>query len=87
MKENSNLKSELMGLCEYMDKAKVEAIAEFQTSQTYFDEMGAMYGDDFKDFRKQAILLYPGVEFSQVQIDTVVLPTPGPTDVLDEEET
>ena len=57
-----------MALREYVDKAKVEAVAEFQTSQNYFDKMGTMYGDGFEDFRKQAILLYLGIDFSQVQM-------------------
>ena len=47
-----------------MGKAKAEAVLEFQLSQTYFDELGALYGDDFKDFRKQATLLLLGMDFS-----------------------
>ena len=86
MKENSNLRTELNALREHVDKVKDEAIAEFQTSQAYIDEIGIQYGNDFEDFHKQAILLFPGMDFSQVQINTLIPMTPVGGDVLDEEE-
>ena len=66
MKENSNLRNELKTLCKYVEKSKAEGIVEFQPSQTYFDELRALYGDNFKDFHKRAIFLFLGVDFSQV---------------------
>lgn len=48
--------------------------------------MGIQYGNGFEDFRKQAILLFPGMDFSQVQINTLVLVTPFGSDVPGEEE-
>ena len=85
MKENSNLRTELTALREHVDKVKDEAIVEFQTSQAYFDEIGIQYGNDFEDFHKQAILLFPSMDFSQVQINTSIPMTPVGGDVLDEE--
>lgn len=86
MKENSNLRTELTALHKHVDEVKDEAITEFQTSQAYFDEIGIQYGNDFEDFHKQAILLFPGMDFSQVQIDTSIPMTLVDGDVLDEEE-
>lgn len=52
VKENANLKVEVVMLHEHMDKVKEKAIEEFQVSQPYFNEVGGYYGDDFKDFHK-----------------------------------
>ena len=60
------MKSKVATLHEYMDKVKEEAIEEYQVSQPYFDEMGGYYGDKFEDFRKQAILMFPDLDFSQI---------------------
>ena len=67
-KENANLKSKVTVLHEYMDKVKEEVIEEFQVSQPYFNEMGGYYGDGFEDFHKQAVLMFPNLDFSQIQI-------------------
>ena len=42
-KENSNLVTELVALCEHVERIKADAIAEFQTSQPYFDELGDQF--------------------------------------------
>ncbi|KAK9983150.1 hypothetical protein SO802_032675 [Lithocarpus litseifolius] len=68
VKENANLKSEVATLYEHMDKVKEKAIEEFQVPQPYFNKMGGYYGDGFKDFRKQAIHMFPNLDFSQIQI-------------------
>ena len=86
-KENSNLKTKLTALRKHMDKIRDEAITELQTSQAYFNEMGVQYGDSFEDFRKQAILWFFGLDFSQIQINTSVPITPAGYDVPNEEET
>ena len=42
-KENSNLVTELVALCEHVERIKADAIAEFQASQPYFDELGDQF--------------------------------------------
>ena len=71
MKENANLKSEVAALHEHMDKVKEEAIEEYQVSQPYFDEMRGYYGDRFEDFRKQAILMFLDLDFSQSRLSSM----------------
>lgn len=68
MKDNANLKSKVVALHEQTNKAKEEAIDEYQVSQPYFNEMGDYYRDGFKDFRKQAILMFLDLDFFQIQI-------------------
>ena len=86
-KKNSNLKTKLTTLRKHVDKVGDEAVIELQTSQAYFNEMWIQYGDDFEDFRKQAILLFLGLDFSQIQINTSVPMTPVGDHVPNEEET
>ena len=86
-KKNSNLKTKLTTLRKHVDKVGDEAVIELQTSQAYCNEMGIQYGDDFEDFRKQAILLFLGLDFSQIQINTSVPMTPVGNHVPNEEET
>ena len=69
-----------------MDKVKEEAIEEYQVSQPYFDEMGGYYGDKFEDFRKQAILMFPDLDFSQIQIKLNAPTTPAAEPTLDNVE-
>ena len=73
VKENSFLKSEVAALREHMGKVKEESIEKYQGSQPYFNEMGVYYRDGFKDFRKQAILMFPDLDFSQIQINVNAL--------------
>ena len=46
---------------------------ELKTFQAYFNEMGVQYGDDFEDFLKLAMLLFLGLDFSQIQINNSVM--------------
>nr|POF02443.1 hypothetical protein CFP56_28053 [Quercus suber] len=73
-----------------MDKVKEKAIKEYQVSQPYFDEMGGYYGDKFEDFRKQAILMFPDLDFSQIQIKlnalTIAAAEPTPNNMETDEE-
>nr|POF00811.1 hypothetical protein CFP56_62359 [Quercus suber] len=64
MKENANLKSKVATLHKHMDKVKKEAIEEFRVSQPYFNKMGDYYGGAFKDFCKQAVLMFLDLDFS-----------------------
>ena len=75
-KENANLKSEVMVLHKHMGKVKEEAIKEYQVSQPYFNEMGGYYRDGFEDFRKQAVLIFLSLDFSQISIKVTALTTP-----------
>ncbi|KAK9988581.1 hypothetical protein SO802_028820 [Lithocarpus litseifolius] len=76
VKQNANLKSEVAVLHEHMEKVKEKAIKEYQVSQPYFDEMGGYYGDKFEDFHKQAILMFPDLDFSLTQIKLIAPTTP-----------
>ena len=60
---------------------------ELKTFQAYFNEMGVQYGDDFEDFLKQAMLLFLGLDFSQIQINTLVPMTFAGDDVPNKEQT
>ena len=65
-KENSNLKTKLIALRKHVDKVRDKAVTVLQTSRAYFKEIGIQYDDGFEDFRKQAILLFLGLNFSQI---------------------
>ena len=68
--------------------AKVNSIlTEFKDSQPFFNLLGSQYGEGFEDFCKQAIILFPGVDFSFVQIDITIPMTPRRDDeVVDIED-
>ena len=61
-KENTNLTN----LHKQMDKAKADAINEFQTPQPYYDELGDQYAKGFYHFYEQALLIFLkyGLDFS-----------------------
>ena len=88
-KANFNLTTELTALRERVDKAKADAMEEFKNSQPFFNELGVQYSEGFEGFRKQTVLLFPGLDFSSIQIDTTIPITPGggdgPIDVEDKE--
>lgn len=65
-KENANLKSEVATLHEHMDKVKEEAIEEYQGSQPDFNEMGGYCRDSFEAFCKQAVHMFPNLDFSSI---------------------
>ena len=87
MKENANLKSEVATLHEHMDKVNEEAVEEFRVSQPYFNEMGDYYEDGFEDFRKQAILMFLDLDFSQIQIRLIASTTLAAKPIPDDTET
>ena len=55
-----------------VDKARANALEEFKDSQLFFDLLGSQYSEGFKNFRRQAVLLFSSVDFSSVQIDTMI---------------
>ena len=79
-KARTNLAMELAALYEQMEKAKADAMAEFQTSQPYFDACIVYYGDGFDDCLKQVGSIYPYLDLSKIVIDEIVLQTLGGDD-------
>ena len=57
-KNNSNLTFELTSLREQVENARADAIAEFQMSVAYYDDLGAEFNEGFRLFRAQASELY-----------------------------
>ena len=49
--------------------------------------MGGYYGDNFKDFRKQAVLKFLDLDFSQIQVKVTALTTPAVEPNLDDADT
>ena len=76
-KANTNLTTELAALCEQTEQPKADAVAEFWTSQPYYDECNGYYGDRFDDCLKQVAVVYPDLDLSQVVINDTVPPTLG----------
>ena len=87
MKENANLKSEMAALHRHMDKVKEKAIKEYQVSQPYINEMRGYYAEGFEDFLKQAVLMFPDLGFSQIQINLIAPMTLVAEPILDNVET
>ena len=52
-------------------------MAEYWTSQPFYDKLGGLYDDGFEDCLKQITAFYPDLDLSQVMIDDTVLPTPN----------
>nr|POE52996.1 hypothetical protein CFP56_06858 [Quercus suber] len=87
VKENANLKFEVVALHEHMEQVREEAIEEYQVSQPYFNEMGVYYGNEFEDFHKQAILMFLDLDFSQIQIKLTTPTTTAVKPILNDVET
>nr|POE54779.1 hypothetical protein CFP56_47615 [Quercus suber] len=64
VKSNTNLMTELTTLHEQMEQVKANDVAEYQTSQPFYDELGGLYGDGFEDGLKQVTALYPNLDLS-----------------------
>lgn len=84
-KVRTNLATEQAALRGQMEKAKVDAMVEFWTSQPYFDTCGAYYGDGFNDCLKQVGFVYPHLDLSKIAIDETVLQTLGRDDAANDE--
>lgn len=74
-------------LHKYIEKVKEETVEEYQVSQPYFNEIGGYYGNKFEVFRKQAVLMFPNLNFSQIQIKLIALTTPATEPTPDDVET
>ena len=73
---DSILTADVTSLRKSMDKAKADAIKEYKDSHPFFNLLGSQYGEGFEDFRKQAVVLFPNVDISSVQIKLTVPSTP-----------
>ena len=86
-KVNFILTAKMTSLQESVDKAKANTVKEFKDSQPFFDLLGSQYGEGFEDFYKQVILVFSGVDFSSIQIDTTIPMSPrGDDEVIDIED-
>lgn len=65
-KAKTNLTTKLAGLREQMDRAKADAVAEFQVSQPFSDTCDVFYGNGFDDCLKQVETAYPDLDLSQI---------------------
>ena len=74
-------------LHKYIEKVKEETVEEYQVSQPYFNEIGGYYRNKFEVFRKQAVLMFPNLNFSQIQIKLIALTTPATEPTPDDVET
>ena len=82
----ANLETELMVLCEQVEMARADAIAEFKDSQPFIDACAAYYGDGFDDFLKQGGSVYLNLDRSKVTMENP-LPTTFAGDDTTNEET
>lgn len=80
MEANAILTAEVTSLRESIDKAKANAVEEYKDLQPFFNLLGSQYGEGFEDFRKQAIALFPNVDFSLIQIELTIPSTSRPDD-------
>ena len=83
---NAILTAEVTSLRESIDKAKANSIEEYKDSQPFFNLLVSQYGEGFEDFQKQAITLFPNVDFSPIQIKLTVPSTSRPDDEVDNGE-
>nr|POE55035.1 hypothetical protein CFP56_68009 [Quercus suber] len=76
-KTSANLRTKLAALLEQVNKTKVDTVEEFKDSQPYFDKLGGQYGEGFKEFRKQAILIFHEIDDKeddiQVEVEKAIL--------------
>nr|POE77232.1 hypothetical protein CFP56_36646 [Quercus suber] len=80
MEANAILTAEMTSLRESINKAKANVVKEYKDSQPFFNLVGSQYREGFEDFKKQATVLFPNMDFSHVQIKLTVPPTPKPND-------
>lgn len=66
MEANAILTAEVTFLRESIDKAEANAVEEYKDLQPFFNLLGSQYGEGFEDFRKQAVALFPNVDFSLI---------------------
>ena len=84
-KVKAGLATELPTLREQMDKAKVDAVAEFRTSQPFIDACSVYNGVGFEDCLKQVGPVYPDLDLSKISLNDPIPTTPRGGDTINEE--
>ena len=84
-KAKANLATELASLREQIERAKVDAVADFKASQPFIDACVIYYDDGFEDCLKQVGFVYPNLDLSKVSLDDPLPTTPAAGDTVDEE--
>ena len=83
----ANLEMELTALCEQVEIARDDAMAEFKASQPFIDACAVYYGDGFEDCLKQVRSVYPNLDLSKVTMDDPLPTTPTDDDTVSKETT
>ena len=52
-----------------LSKAKEDAMTEFKASKQYIDLLDANYAASFKDFKADAMEIFPEVDFSSIKLN------------------
>ena len=76
---------ELSTLCEQMEKAKADVVAEFRASQSFINACTVYYDDEFKDCLKQVRSVHPNLDLSKISLDNPMPMTLVGGDTIDEE--
>ena len=63
-KVKTNLATELVALCEQVERARANTVVEFQISQPFFNACGIYYGEGFEDCLKQERAVYLDLDLS-----------------------
>ena len=56
-------------LSTFLDKAKGDAVAEFEASKPFTDLLDTNYAAGFEDFRMEAIENFPEVDFTSIKLN------------------
>ena len=67
------------------EKAKVDAVVDFKTLQSFIDVCVIYYGEGFDDCLKQVGFVYPDLDLSKISMDDPVPTTPASGDIVSEE--
>ena len=70
------VEKELAALLDQVETARVDAVAEFKTTQSFINSCAGYYGDGFEDYLKQVNSLYPHLDLSKVIMDDPLSSTP-----------
>ena len=84
-KAKTNLAMELASLREQMERAKVNAMADFKASQPFIDACAVYYNDGFEDCLKQVGFVYQDLDLSKVSLNDPLSRTPVANDTVNEE--
>ena len=84
-KAKTNLAMELASLREQMERAKVNAMADFKASQPFIDACAVYYSDGFEDCLKQVGFVYPDLDLSKVSLDDPLSTIIAVGDTVDKE--